>query len=171
MEKSIMGTAVPYFYTVKMTLKEKITELIEQVLKEKPDIFVMDLNISENNDIHLILDGDKGVNIDDIVYFSRQIEHNLDRDETDFSLTVSSVDITKPFYLKRQYHKNLNRNLKVKTPEGEKQGKLIHIDDDAIVLEYQVREPKKTGKGKITVTKQDRIKFDNIKEAKVVLKF
>jgi ribosome maturation factor RimP len=171
MEKSIMGTVVPYFYTVKMTLKEKVTALIEQSLKERPDIFLMDLSISENNDIHLTLDGDNGVGIDDIVYFSRQIEHNLDRDETDFSLTVTSVDITKPFYLKRQYHKNLNRNLKVKTDEGEKQGKLIQIDDDAIVLEYQVREPKKTGKGKITVTKQNRIPFDKIKEAKVVLKF
>ena len=171
MEKSDMGTVVPYFYTVKMTLKEKVTILIENALQDRPDIFMLDLNISENNDIQLVLDGDKGVSIDDIVYFSRQIEHNLDRDDTDFSLTVSSFDITKPFYLKRQYRKNLNRYLKVKTAEGEKQGKLIRMDDDAIVLEYQVREAKKTGKGKITVTKQDRILFENIKEAKVVLKF
>jgi len=167
-----MGTDVPYFYTdKKMDLKHKVEELINEALEKRPDIFVLDFNISDNNDIHLIIDGDKGVTIDDIVYVSRQIEHNLDRDEADFSLTVSSFDITKPFHLKRQFSKNLNRKIKVKTNEGEKEGVLITVDDEKIVLENKVREPKKIGKGKVTVTKQETIPFDQIKDAKVVLKF
>ena len=154
-----------------MDFKKRVEELLEDALKERSDIFVLELNISENNDIKIVLDGDNGVTIDDAVFFSRQIEHNLDRDEADFSLTVSSVDITKPFRLKRQFKKNLNRTVKVKTLTGEQEGLLVAVDDDQIVLENKVREPKKTGKGKVTVVKQNNIPFDEIKEAKVVLKF
>jgi len=154
-----------------MHLKNKVEKLLNEALEKRPDIFLLDFDISDTNDIHLIIDGDKGVTIDDIVYISRQIEHNLDRDEADFSLTVSSVDITKPFRLKRQFVKNLNRKIKVKTNEGEKEGTLMLVDDDKIVLENKVREPKKIGKGKVTVTKHETISFDQIKDAKVVLKF
>ena len=154
-----------------MNLRQKVETLIEKALDERPDMYVVDFELSENNDIRLVIDGDKGVTIDDIVWLSRQIEHNLDRDEEDFALTVSSVDITRPFFLKRQYQKNLNRDVKIKTEAGEKQGKLISVGDKEITIEYKVREPKETGKGKRTVIKQENIAFDDIKEAKVVLKF
>ena len=154
-----------------MSLEDKVNDLLESGLKERPDIFVIDFKISENNDINIIIDGDKGVTIDDIVNLSRHIEHNLDREEEDFALTVSSFDITKPFWLKRQFHKNLNRSLKVKTIAGEVEGVLVAVNDNQITLENKVREPKKVGKGKVTVVKQDTIPFDDIKEAKVVLKF
>ncbi len=154
-----------------MSLQEKVSQLIDDALESRPDIFILEFKISDANDIHLVIDGDHGVTIDDIVYMSRQIEHNLDRDEEDFSLTVSSFDITKPFHLKRQFKKNLNRDIKVKTTGGEKEGALVVVDDDKIVLEKKVREPKKIGKGKVTVIKQEEISFDQIKDAKVVLKF
>ncbi len=154
-----------------MSLEDKVNKLLISGLKDRPDIFVLDFKISENNDINIIIDGDKGVTIDDIVNLSRHIEHNLDREEEDFALTVSSVDITKPFHLKRQFLKNLNRPLKVKTQTGEVEGVLIAVDENQITLENKVREPKKVGKGKVTVVKQNRIPFDEIKEAKVVLKF
>ena len=154
-----------------MSLKDKVDDLLVSGLKERPDIFVLNFKISENNDINIIIDGDKGVSIDDIVNLSRHIEHNLDREEEDFALTISSVDVTKPFHLKRQFRKNINRSLKVKTTTGEVKGVLVAVDDDKIMLENKVREPKKVGKGKITVVKQNSIPFDEIKEAKVVLKF
>ena len=154
-----------------MSLENKVNNLLVSGLKDRPDIFVLDFKISENNDINIIIDGDKGVTIDDIVNLSRHIEHNLDREEEDFALTVSSFDITKPFHLKRQFLKNLNRPLKVKTQTGEVEGVLVNVDENQIVLENKVREPKKVGKGKVTVVKQNNIPFDDIKEAKVVLKF
>ena len=154
-----------------MSLENKVNNLLVSGLKDRPDIFVLDFKISENNEINIIIDGDKGVTIDDIVNLSRHIEHNLDREEEDFALTVSSFDITKPFHLKRQFLKNLNRPLKVKTQTGEVEGVLVNVDENQIVLENKVREPKKVGKGKVTVVKQNNIPFDDIKEAKVVLKF
>jgi len=168
----IWGRKSPIFIQKdKMSLKDKVNDLLISGLKERPDIFVLDFKISENNEINIIIDGDKGVSIDDIVNLSRHIEHNLDREEEDFALTVSSFDITKPFHLKRQFLKNLNRPLKVKTQTGEVEGVLVNVDKNQIVLENKVREPKKVGKGKVTVVKQNNIPFDDIKEAKVVLKF
>ncbi len=154
-----------------MSIKDKAYRLLEEKLKERPDIFLIDFDISGKNDIKIVLDGDKGVKVQDLVDFSRAIEHNLDRDEEDFSLTVSSFDISKPFHHIRQYKKNLSRDLKVKTDEGEKEGKLVDVNEEGITLEYKTRVPKETGKGKKTVIKQDKIPFEKIKESKVVIKF
>jgi len=154
-----------------MNINTKAKQLLEEALGERPELFLIDFTINEDNDIRVVLDGDFGVKVEDVVFVSRKIEHNLDRDEADFSLKVSSVDITESFSLKRQYVKNIGRKIKVKTETAEIQGQLIEVNDDDIVLEYKVREPKPIGKGKITVTKQDKIAFENIKEAKVVLNF
>jgi len=154
-----------------MDINIKAKQLLEEALGERPELFLIDFTISEDNDIAVVLDGDFGVKVEDVVFVSRKIEHNLDRDEVDFSLKVSSVDITEAFSLKRQYIKNIGRKVKVKTETAEIQGELIEVNDEDIVLEYKIREPKPLGKGKITVTKQDKIAFENIKEAKVVLNF
>ncbi|MCL4150489.1 UNVERIFIED_CONTAM: hypothetical protein GTU68_032543 [Idotea baltica] len=102
---------------------------------------------------------------------SRNVEHNLDRETTDFSLEVSSPGLTEPFVNNRQYKKNLGKTLKVKTETDKFEGELLEINDDGIVLEWKVREPKPVGKGKVTVVKTATLQFDSIKQAKVKLKF
>ncbi len=154
-----------------MSVKDRAYRLLEEKLKERPDIFLIDFEVSDANDIKITLDGDNGVKVQDLVDFSRAIEHNMDRDEEDFSLTVSSFDISKAFNHLRQYKKNLSRNLKIKTNEGEKEGKLIEVDEEGVTIEYKMRVPKETGKGKRTIVKQEKIPFENIKESKVVIKF
>ncbi len=154
-----------------MSVKEKAYKLLEEKLKERPDIFLIDFEVSDNNNINIVLDGDQGVKVQDLVDFSRAIEHNMDREEEDFALTVSSFDISKAFNHIRQYKKNLSRSIKVKTEEGEKEGKLIDVEDDGITIEYKMRVPKETGKGKQTIVKQEKIPFEKIKESKVVIKF
>jgi len=154
-----------------MSIKERAYQLLEEKLEERPDVFLIDFEVSDNNDIKIVLDGDKGVKVQDLIDFSRAIEHNMDREEEDFSLTVSSFDITKAFNHIRQYKKNLSRNIKVKTNEGEKEGKLIEVDDEGVTIEYKMRVPKETGKGKRTIIKQEKIPFEEIKESKVVIKF
>ena len=119
----------------------------------------------------MIIDGDNGVKVEDCMYVSRAIEHELDREEQDFSLEVSSPDISKPFVKKRQYKKNINRILKVKTIDDNFEGTLTTANDDYIILEWKAREPKPIGKGKVTVTKTVNIDYKEIKEAKVKIVF
>ena len=151
--------------------KTKVTELLETALIERPDLFLIDFSINTENHILVILDGDNGVLVEDCMFISRAIEHNIDREEHDFSLEVMSGGASAPLVHKRQYKKNVNRTLKVRTKSEEIEGTLTEATDDNITLEWKVREPKPVGKGKVTVKKEANIPYENILEAKVMIKF
>ena len=154
-----------------MTFKEKVSGLLEKGLEEKPSLFLIDLSIGSGNKIIVTLDGDEGVTLQDCIDISRAIEHNLDREEEDFSLEVASAGATSPMVKPRQFKKNIGRTLKVKTAEGEIEAPITDANDEYIVLEWKAREPKQIGKGKETVQKRVEIPYADIKEAVVVIKF
>lgn len=152
-------------------LKDKVGGLLSKALEEDGNLFLIDFSISPDNKIRIVLDGDKGVTVEDCVKVSRAIEHNLDREEEDFSLEVASAGATSHMVYPRQYKKNIGRTLKVGTQDANFEGLLSAVDENGIVLEWKSREPKPNGKGKVTVLKTKGIPFSQIKEAKVVLKF
>lgn len=152
--------------------KDTVKDLLDQALDQRKDLFLIDFEILSDNTIRVVIDGDKGVLVEDCIYISRAIEHNLDREEQDFSLEVTSCGATSPLQLPRQYNKHIGRNLEVKTVEGDKvEGQLADVNEEDITLKWKTREPKPVGKGKVTVTKEVNIAFENIKEAKVKIKF
>ena len=118
-------------------MREKVTQLLNEALKEYTHLFLIDMEIASDNKIAVIIDGDQGVKVEDCIAISRAIEHNLDREEEDFSLEVSTPDIAHPLKLKRQYKKNINRILKVKTATEEFEGTLSKADDNNIVLNWK----------------------------------
>ena len=72
----------------------------------------------------------------------------------------------------RQYHKNIGRKLEVISKAGLKyEGALTKVETDAIQLEWKQREPKPIGKGKVTVTKNKTLLFDEINQTRVMVKF
>lgn len=153
-------------------MREKVAQLLESALEKNKSLFLIDLNITEDNQIKVILDGDTGVTVEDCIAVSRQIEHNLDRDEYDFSLEVMSAGVSEPLVLPRQYKKNLGRKLKIKTKNNEKfEGELAEVTAESCTLKWSVREPKPVGKGKITVQKQATVPYSDITEAKVMITF
>lgn len=154
-----------------MTFKEKVIELLNEGLKEKPSVFLIDLTIDNSNKIMVTLDGDNGVTLQDCIDISRAIEHNLDREEQDFSLEVASAGVSTPLKLVRQYKKNIGRTLKVKTLSETIEAELEAVDDSKITLTWSAREPKKIGKGKETVIKKAEIPYAEIKEAIVTINF
>ena len=152
--------------------KSRVEDLLHKALNERQDLFLIDFSVSSDNAIKIIIDGDKGVLVEDCIFVSRAIEHNLDREEHDFSLEVLSSGVTSPLVLPRQYGKHVGRHLEVKTNEGKNiEGQLTEVSDDSVVLKWKAREPKPVGKGKVTVTKEASIGFGDIKEAKVKIKF
>ncbi|WP_179009086.1 ribosome assembly cofactor RimP [Winogradskyella forsetii] len=152
--------------------KKIVEDLLQSALEERQDLFLIDFTVSGDNAIKIVIDGDNGVLVEDCMFISRAIEHNIDRDEHDFSLEVLSSGAATPLVLPRQYHKHVGRNLEVKTLGGENlEGELTEVNDKGVVLSWKAREPKPVGKGKVTVTKTATVAFDNIKEAKVKIKF
>ena len=152
-------------------LKTIVKDLLDAALSERSDLFLIEFSMSQDNHIRVILDGDKGVLVEDCIFVSRAIEHNIDREEYDFSLEVMSAGATAPLVHKRQYKKNLKRTLEVKTNSNKIEGTLTSATETEILLEWKVREPKPIGKGKVTVKKQANIPYEDILEAKVMIKF
>lgn len=163
---------VPSFYTNIMLSENTVKALIEKGLEERSDLFLIDLKMGADNKISVVIDGDNGVTVEDCMFMSRAIEHNLDREEDDFSLDVASAGATSALINKRQYKKNIGRTLEVKTKTDQKiEGMLTSVSDDDVTFEWQTKEAKPIGKGKIMVNKQAKIKYDDILEAKVIIKF
>lgn len=153
-------------------MREKVEELLGNAMEKNKSLFLIDLKISADNQITVILDGDQGVTVEDCVMVSREIEHNLDRENLDFSLEVMSAGVSEPLSMPRQYLKNLGRILKIKMVNGENiEGELIAADDQGCTLTWTEREPKPVGKGKITVQKEVVLPYQDIKEAKVMITF
>lgn len=153
-------------------MRKKVTELLNRALDNNKSLFLIDFTITESNKIHIIIDGDEGVTVKDCIDVSREIEHNLDREETDFSLEVASAGVSEPLVNMRQYIKNLGRKLAVKTQNGEAiEGTLVKADSKEILIQWKTREPKPIGKGKVTVQKELVLEYKDIVEAKVMVTF
>jgi ribosome maturation factor RimP len=162
---------LPSFYKI-MSFKETVKVLLDEALSQKPSMFLIDLVVTEDNKISITLDDDNGVILQDCMVVSRAIEHELDKDELEYSIDVASAGVSTPLKFIRQYKKNISRNIKVTTNELDKiEAKLIEADDDKITLEWQSREPKKVGKGKETVNNKKEIAYAEIKEAIVLISF
>ncbi|MBP1838384.1 ribosome assembly cofactor RimP [Formosa algae] len=148
-----------------------VEDLLESALQERDDLFLISLTISGDNAVKVIIDGDEGVSVEDCMFISRAIEHNIDREEIDFSLEVMSAGAASPLLQSRQYVKNIGRTLEVKTETETIEAVLVDANEDEIVLEWKAREPKPVGKGKVTVQKKANISYNDIVEAKVMIKF
>lgn len=154
-----------------MTFKEKVKSLIEEGLVAHPDLFLIDMTITDSYKIIVTLDGDNGVQLQDCINISRIIENNLDREEQDFALEVASAGVSLPLKLVRQYKKNIGRTLKIKTSSQTIEAKLLEVSDENITVEWSSREPKKIGKGKETVLHNEKIAYSEIIEAVVTIIF
>jgi ribosome maturation factor RimP len=154
-----------------MTFKEKVNTLLVEALEEKPTLFLIDLTITQPFKVMVTFDDDNGVILQDCIDISRAIESNLDREEQDYSLEVASVGVGSPLKMVRQYVKNIGRTLIVTTNTEKIEAELVDANEDFIILSWKAREPKKVGKGKETVQKEQQIPYTEIKEAVVTVTF
>lgn len=155
-----------------MELSSAVMGLLEHFLEGRSDLFLVDLKISNSDDIVIIIDGDNGVSIQDCLDVSRAIEFNIDKDEVDFSLQVMSAGLSEPLVSPRQYKKNIGRELEITTIDSEKiKGVLQNVEDGKISLLLKYRKPKEVGKGKMDVEEIKEILYNEIQKALVVIKF
>ena len=155
--------------------KEQIIELLQPYL-EDDRIFIVEVKTTEGKtrqNITILLDTDEGIKIEECASVSRRFAHFVETNELvaeAYNLEVSSPGIDQPLTLKRQYVKNIGRNLKVNLTGGsEKVGTLENVTDAGIVLKEEV---KKTKSKKIVEPVADTlIPFETIQQAKVQISF
>ena len=167
------GRKSPLFFLIMIAKKEIIRLAQERINELDNGNYLVDVNISSKNAINVKMDNlHGGVSVKDCVSVSRNIEHNLDRDQEDFELQVSSPGIDQPFMVHQQYLKNVGRNVTVTTLSEEIiSGELIKADQK----EISIKEIK-TEKNKLTNKKQQvetihQILMSEVRETKLIISF
>jgi len=153
-----------------MQVEKRVTELVEEKISDRPELFLVEVRMLPNNKLIIHVDGDEGISIQDCAAISRHVGFHLEEENTiekAYNLEVSSPGVGEPLRLKRQYVKNIGRELSVKLAGGEvKEGKLLNADENSITIEAKVKE-----KGKKVQLVETSIDFNDITETKVLISF
>lgn len=154
----------------KTVVKELAQERIDELDK---GLFIVNVHVSSTNNIYVDIESAEGnVAIVDCMSVSRNIEHNLDREEQDFQLHVSSPGLDKPFKVTQQYIKNVGRDVKVKLKDSKKiEGLLKSADQDGIVIETTRKERIEGRKKKETIVEEHPYQYSDIVETKIIISF
>lgn len=116
-------------------------EQIEQAVGGKIEAdgnYIVELAVSADNDIRLVVDGDGGIPISYCEELDALIETVLDRDKEDYSLEVSSAGIGTELKVTRQFRKNIGNQVEVTLPNGAwVRGTLIDADDEGFDIETE----------------------------------
>ena len=155
-------------------LTDSIRQQINAFLAEQyPDVYVVSMFMKEANRKALVLriDTDKGINLDTCAAVSRSLGPWLDESELfdfDHGLEVSSPGATEPLQSRRQYPKNVGRELKVLTSDGsEVLGILEGIDEDAVRIRPRLKRKPVKGRPPKYSEELSVIPFDEIQRATV----
>jgi ribosome maturation factor RimP len=154
-----------------MITRESVTTLIEAKIAGT-DMFIVDVTVRPGNVIDVTLDSDAGITIEACTGVHRHLLHEMDREVEDYSLEVSSPDLTKPLMVLRQYIKNIGRDLAVKKADKSKiEGRLLAANEQEITLLTEQKEEVPGKKGKKLVEREITIPFTEMTEAKVMIRF
>lgn len=156
-----------------------IENYINTLLQNSEEVFLVEVKVSPGNNILVFLDADNGITIDKCVQVNRAlykyIEENSLFENGNFSLEVSSPGIDEPLKLKRQYIKNIGRTVEVLlADESIKEGKLVSVNDEEIVIEQKQGKIKKyhpDDKAGQATNKNTTILFNQIKHTTVLVTF
>ncbi len=161
------GRQSPLFVMIE---KDKLIKATEDFLAGS-DQFLVKLNVGTDNNISIYIDGDSGVTIEDCVRLSRHLEQQLDRDQEDFGLNVSSPGVDEPFAHLRQYKKNIGRAVEIVMHDGSvRRGVLESADEAKIELAEEIIKKNKKSKKMITGDSVS-IKMEDIARAKAIIIF
>ena len=153
-----------------MNVEKRVTELVEEKIADRPDLFLVDVQMHGSGILSILVDGDNGVAISDCVAISRHVGFHLEEEnaiEQAYRLEVSSPGIDTPLKSFRQFQKNINRSLKIKFKSGNvKEGKLMQVEESSVSIQESVKE-----KGKKAAIIETLIPFEDISEAIVLVSF
>jgi ribosome maturation factor RimP len=143
-------------------------KVIEKLLSQKfqepefEDCYLIDLEYSESiNKLQVYIDSDSGFGFDKCRKISRYLESYLDEKGElgeKYILEVSSPGLSRPLKIRRQYIKNIGRQISLKLDDGSKEeGTILAVDGEELRIQVKNVERK--------------INFDMVKSAKILPSF
>lgn len=136
------------------------------------DLYLVDLEVSPENEIRVEVDSDGSVDIDECVALSRDIESEFDREKDDYELEVGSSGLTSPFKVPRQYRKYTGRKIEVLGGDGKKyKGMLKSSDDNGFTMVIEEKTKPEGSKRAVMVQTDRSFGYGDIKYARYLLEF
>jgi len=153
-----------------MKFEDKFRNILSEILKNYESLFLIDLSFGSNNDAKVFLDGDNGVTLKDCASINSDIKKNLNQDEINYSVEIGSCGIGYPLKLMRQFKKNISRKIEITDFDDQKYiGILTKVSSTSFEINWKERQPKKIGKGKITVALSKNFNYGEYKKAHIIL--
>ena len=153
----------------------KISDIIDAIGGEivARGCFIVDISVSKDNDIVLTIESENGkIELDDCVSLSRFFETKFDREDEDYSLTVSSAGLDQPFKVFKQYQKALGSKVEVSLKGGRKMVAVLEAaDEESIMLKYSAKEAVEGKKKKEIVEHVDRFTMDQVNAVRPFIEF
>lgn len=165
--------------------KARIIELLQPYLNQE-QFYIVDVQVVGRQGgrikVTVLLDSDTGITIDECADISRRLGEQMDEvnffGEAPFTLEVSSPGVDYPLTFRRQYVRNIGRQLVVTlTDNSTHRGTLASVDEEHIVLDIVPEKKSKTKQkkdaeaGLIVLSGPTPIAFGQIKKANVELSF
>ncbi len=150
----------------KKALESVVNEWLNQT-----DYFLVDLTITPDDSIVVVIDHAEGVWIEDCAELSRFIEAHFDREVEDYELEVGSAGLGQPFRVRRQWEIHVGKPVETQLKDGHKyQGILKSVDENTFSMEVETKvKPegaKRPHKELVTMT----FGFDDVVYAKYLIK-
>ncbi len=153
----------------------KISEIIDAVdaAVVARGCFIVEINVSKDNDVEIVIESEAAdVVMDDCVEISRVFEESFDREKEDYSLTVTSAGLDRPFKVFRQYLKAVGTVVEAALKGGRKfVAELVSADENSVTLKYSVRESVDGKKKKELVEHCDTFGYDEINSVRPHIDF
>jgi ribosome maturation factor RimP len=146
-----------------MTRKD-IIEALEGMLT-KMGCFLVELTVSAENDIVIYFEKEEGqVDWDDCSALDKAFHEVFDQDAEDYSLTVSSAGLDRPFKVMKQFAKAAGSKVTVSLKGGRRFVATLEeaSESEGVTLSWTAREIPEGGKKKENVFHRETIPFAEI---------
>lgn len=152
----------------KETIIEKITPAVEDA-----GCFLVEVSVSSENDVEVVIEKEEGsVDWDDCAAVDKSFHALFNQDEEDYSLTVSSAGLDRPFKVYRQFKKALGTKVDVKFKGGKRLlATLSAATEDSVTLSYTALEAVEGKKKKVRVDHEDVFPLSEINSVTPYIEF
>ena len=154
-----------------MISKNAVQEAVNEWLAGK-EYFLVDLSVSADDRVVVVIDHAEGVWIEDCADLSRFIESHLNRDDEDYELEVGSAGIGQPFKVLRQYEIHVGEEVEVLTLAGKKlSGVLKSADAEQFVVTVMEKVKEEGSKRPKLVERDLTFAYSEVKYTKYLINF
>ena len=121
--------------------KEDIRKAVETAAAER-GCFIVDVTVNAMNDVEIVLEKEEGtVDWNDCAAIDAVVHAAFDQDVEDYSLTVSSAGLDRPFKVYRQFLKAVGQKVDVRFKGGRRLvATLQAAAEDSVTLQYTALE-------------------------------